>query len=65
MKRDQFRLSYVPCLDLHRTLDKLTSTEIYSILISKIQNKPSSNIYFENMSNDYINDWTASYMLPR
>ena len=26
------------------TLDKLTSTEIYSILISKVQSKPSFNI---------------------
>ena len=47
------------------TLDKLTSTELYSILISKTQNKPSSNIYFENLYNDYNIDWTAIYMLPR
>ena len=47
------------------TLDKLTSTEIYSILISKVQSKPSSNIYFENLLNDYNIDWTAIYMLPR
>ena len=47
------------------TLDKLTSTEIYSILISRAQNKPSSNIYFENLYNDYDIDWTAIYMLPR
>ena len=45
--------------------DKLTSTEIYSILISRAQNKPSSNIYFENLYNDYNIDWTAIYMLPR
>ena len=31
------------------TLDKLAPVEIYSILISKVQNKPSSNIYFENL----------------
>ena len=31
------------------TIDKLSSTEIYTILISKLQNKPSSNFYFENM----------------
>ena len=47
------------------TLDKLTSTEIYSILISKVQSKPSSTIYFENLLNDYNIDWTAIYMLPR
>ena len=46
-------------------LDKLTSTEIYSILISRAQNKPSSNIYFENLYNDYNIDWTAIHMLPR
>ena len=33
------------------TLDKLSSTEIYAILISKVQNKPSSNFYFENLFN--------------
>ena len=46
-------------------LDKLTSTEIYSILISRAQNKLSSNIYFENLYNDYNIDRTAIYMLPR
>ena len=45
--------------------DKLTSTEIYSILISKVQNKPSSNIYFENLFKDYNIDWTPIYILPR
>ena len=47
------------------TLDKLTLSEIYSILISKAQNKPSCNIYFKNLFNDYNIDWTAIYMLPR
>ena len=44
---------------------KLTSTEIYSILISRTQNKPSSNNYFENLYNDYNIDWTAIYTPPR
>ena len=35
------------------TVDKLTSTEIYFILISKAQNKPFTNIFFENLYNDY------------
>ena len=35
------------------TLDQLTLTEIYSLLISRSQNKPSSNIYFKNLCNDY------------
>ena len=47
------------------SLDKLTSTEIYSILISKIQNKPPSNIYFENLFHDFNIDWKAIYMLAR
>ena len=46
------------------TLDKLISTEIYFILISIAQNKPSSNIYFENLYNDYNIDSKAIYMLP-
>ena len=46
------------------TLDRLTSTGIYSILISKAQNKPSSNIYLENLYNDYNTDWTVNFTLP-
>ena len=46
------------------TLDKLTSTEIDSILTLKVQNKPS-NIYFENLFSYHDIDWTAIYMLPR
>ena len=46
------------------TLDKLASSKVYSILILKVQNKPPSNIYFENLFNDYNIDWTAIYMLP-
>ena len=33
-------------------IDKLTSTEIHSILISKVQNEISSNIYFKNLFDD-------------
>ena len=47
------------------TLEKLRSTERYSILISKVQNKSSSNIYFENLFNQYNIDWQTIYMLPR
>ena len=47
------------------TLDKLTSAEIYSILIPRAQNKPSSNTYFENLYNDYNIGGTAIYTLPR
>ena len=34
------------------------------MLISKIENKPSSNIYFENLFNDFNMDCTTIYMLP-
>ena len=39
------------------TLDKISSTEIYAILISKVQNKPYSN--FENLFNDNDIDWAT------
>ena len=42
----------------------VNQTEINSILISKVRNKPSSNIYFENLHDDYNSDWAAIYMLP-
>ena len=44
------------------TLDKLTLTEIYFILV---QNKPSSNISFEILFNNNDIGWAAIYMLPR
>ena len=47
------------------TLDKLSSTEIYALLISKVQNKPSSNFYFENLFDNNDIDWVTIYMLPR
>ena len=46
------------------TLDKLTPTEVYFILILKVQNNSSSNIYFEDFFNHNDIDWTAIYMLP-
>ena len=47
------------------TLDKLSSTEIYAILISKVQNKPSSNFYFESLFDDNDIDCATIFMLPR
>ena len=48
------------------SFDKLTSIEIYSILVLKLQNKPFSNIHFENLLFNYDDiDWTAINMLPR
>ena len=32
-------------------------------MVSRAQNKPSSNIYFQNLYNDYNIDWTTIYML--
>ena len=46
-------------------LIKGSNTEIYSILILKVQNKPSTNIYFENLFNHDDIDGPAIYMLPR
>ena len=46
-------------------LNKFKSPEIYSTLVLKVQNKPSSNIYFENLFNYNDIDWTAIYKLPR
>ena len=46
------------------TLDTVPSTETYYLLIPKVQNKPSSNIYFKNLFNDYKVEWTTIYMLP-
>ena len=37
---------------------------MYSVLISKFQNKPSSNFYFENLFNDNDIDWATIYILP-
>ena len=47
------------------TSDKLSSTEIYAILIPKVQINPSSNFYFENLFNDNDIDWATIHMLSR
>ena len=46
-------------------LDKLSSKEIYSILISNIVNKPTSNIYFEKLFENTTLDWNKIYQSPR
>ena len=46
-------------------LDKLSSKEIYSILISNILNKPTSNIYFEKLFENTALDWNKIYRSPR
>ena len=47
------------------TLDKLILIGIRSISISKVQSKPSSNIYFKNLFNFNDIEWAAIGMLPR
>ena len=46
-------------------LNKLSSKEIYSILISNILNKPTSNIYFEKLFENTILYWIKIYRSPR
>ena len=45
--------------------DKLSSGKIYSILISNIANKPTSNIYFKKLFENTTLDWSKIYLLPR
>ena len=49
----------------HHLIKGLRVNRKYSILISKVQNKASSNIYFKNLFNDYNIVWAAIYMLSR
>ena len=46
------------------TLEKLSSKELYSILITKFTNKPSSNVYFEKIFPNMKLDWRKIYILP-
>ena len=47
------------------TLKKLSSNELYSILITKYTNKASSNVYFEKVFPNMKLDWRNIYILPR
>ena len=47
------------------TIDKLTTKEIYSILISSHKNKLISQSYFENLFPHYTFDWKQIYLLPQ
>ena len=47
------------------TLKKLFSKELYSILIIKFTNKPSSNVFFDNIFPNIKFDWRKIYILPR
>ena len=43
-------------------LDKSSSKEIYSILISNIVNKPTLNIYFKKLFESTTLDWNKIYL---
>ena len=47
------------------TLEKLSSKELSSVLITKFTNKPSSNVYFEKILSNMKFDQKKSYILPR
>ena len=46
-------------------LEKLTSKELYQILISSLNNKVTSVTYFETKFNANNLDWTKIFILPR
>ena len=46
-------------------LSKLSSKEIYSILLLKNESKPTSQIYFEKLLNLTNINWKDIYLLPR
>ena len=46
-------------------LNKLSSKEIYSILIESTDSKPSSQMYYKNIFQNSNLDWKTIYMLPR
>ena len=46
-------------------LDKLSSKEIYSVVISNIVNKPTPNIYFEKLLENTTLDWNKIYLSSR
>ena len=47
------------------SLDKLSFKEIYSILISNSDNKPTSNTYIERLFKNTNLDWSKIYLPPR
>ena len=47
------------------SINKLTVRKLYSTLISNIENKPTSQIYFEKMFPCKPIKWDEIYLLPR
>ena len=46
------------------TLEKPSSKELYSILVTKFTNKHSSNVYFEKIFPNMKFNWRKIYVLP-
>ena len=46
-------------------LNKLSSKEIYSILIESSDSEPSSQLYYRNVFQNSNLDWKTIYVLPR
>ena len=70
--RENGAKTYVIYLDHHLiknnlllSLEKLTSKELYSILISKKTSIPTSQQYFNSFFPDSNLDWKLLYLLPR
>ena len=51
--------------NLVQDIKKLTAKEIYTILILKVENIPTSQAYFENIFQNENLDWNEIYILPR
>ena len=47
------------------TFEKLSSKELYSILIKEFTNRPSPNVYFEKIFPNMKFDWRKIYISPR
>ena len=47
-----------------RTLEKLPSRKLHSILIKKFANKSLSNVYFEKIFSNLKSGWRKIYILP-
>ena len=46
-------------------VNKLSSKEMYAVLILNTVNKPTSNIYFEKSFENTTLDWSKIYLLSR
>ena len=64
-KNDLYQNHHVIKVARILSLDKLSSKEIYSVLISNtVNNKPTSNLYFEKLFENTTLDWIKIYLPP-